>query len=270
MSSGPSARNENPRCGSSICGEEMPRSSSTPSIRATIRSSSSTLGRRRRTTRGGSETRDRSSVRARACAAGSRSRATRRPSAPERVENAAAVTAATERGVDVDAAGLDRQRGHGFFEQDRDMGRHRASEREAVELGRQTAGRERDRRAVCSSHCVSSHSSNLLPCPTSTTCLSSAGELAQRRRHQDATRAVEFDVVGVTDEQPLQSARLFVETRQRHQPLLNRLPLRPADTAEGSGSGSAVRTRPRLAAMRNASRAWRGSPSDPCCPAPDA
>jgi len=34
MSSGPSKRNEKPRAGSSICGEDTPRSSATPSTAA--------------------------------------------------------------------------------------------------------------------------------------------------------------------------------------------------------------------------------------------
>jgi hypothetical protein len=50
-------------------------------------------------------------------------------------------------------------------------------------------------------------------------------ELAQRWRNQNPAGAVKLHVVGVTDEEALQPANLVVETGQRHQALLNRLPL---------------------------------------------
>ena len=53
-----------------------------------------------------------------------------------------------------------------------------------------------------------------------------AGELAQRRRNQNASGAVDLHVRGVADQQPLQIARARVEAGQAHQPLLNGLPIR--------------------------------------------
>src|SRR6201987_1528813 len=115
MSSGPSARKENPRWGSSSCGEETPRSKSTPSIVATLASSrtcGSSENQARRKTNRGSRLGFRSGI---AVDADESARGA------QRIEHAAAVSAATESGIDVAAFGLDRQRGHGFLEQDRAM-----------------------------------------------------------------------------------------------------------------------------------------------------
>src|ERR1700674_409715 len=93
---------------------------------------------------------------------------------PECFQDAQGVSAAPEGCVEVDAVGLDCQRGHGFLEQDRDViaMRHQ-SEKPSSSGGRPPAGNA-TACAVRPCHCSSSQSSNLLPCPTSTTRLSSA------------------------------------------------------------------------------------------------
>src|ERR1700686_4464438 len=90
------------------------------------------------------------------------------------VQNAQGVSSAPEGCVEVDAVGLDGQRGHGFLEQDREViaMRHQ-SEKPSSSGGRPPAGNA-IACAVRLCHCSSSQSSNLLPCPTSTTRLSSA------------------------------------------------------------------------------------------------
>src|ERR1700681_1202033 len=89
------------------------------------------------------------------------------------VENAQGVSSAPESRVEVDAVGFDCQRGHGFLEQDRDViAIGHQSEKPSSSGGRPPAGNA-IACAVRPCHCSSSHSSNLLPCPTSTTCLSS-------------------------------------------------------------------------------------------------
>src|ERR1700730_13325544 len=93
---------------------------------------------------------------------------------PQRVENAQGVSAAPEGSVNVDTVGFDRQRGHGVLEQDRDViaMRHQ-SEKPSSSGGRPPAGNA-TACAVLPCHCSSSQSWTLLPCPTSTTRLSSA------------------------------------------------------------------------------------------------
>src|SRR6266446_9385286 len=89
------------------------------------------------------------------------------------IENAQGVSSAPEGCVEVDAVGFDRQRGHGFLEQDRDViAMWHQSEKPSSSGGRPPAGNA-TACAVRPCHCSSSQSSNLLPCPTSTTCLSS-------------------------------------------------------------------------------------------------
>ena len=102
MSSGPSKRKEKPRAASSICGEEIPRSSSTPSTCASARaartSGSSENHARRKTKRASS----RASAAAEDSACGSRSTPTRRPPRAKSGEHGARMTAATVGRVDVD------------------------------------------------------------------------------------------------------------------------------------------------------------------------
>ena len=87
-------------------------------------------------------------------------------------ENGPRMAAAAERRVDVGAVRPDRQRRHGFFEQDGDMdivGHQR--EKPSSSGGRPPAGNA-IACAVSTCHCASSQSSNFWPWPTSTTCLS--------------------------------------------------------------------------------------------------
>ncbi len=83
-------------------------------------------------------------------------------------QHGARVAAAAEGGVDVDAARLDRQRRHGFIEQDGDMA---AIGHQSVKPS-SSGGRPPSGKAIAwevsACHCASSHNSNLRPCPTST------------------------------------------------------------------------------------------------------
>src|SRR6185295_8017898 len=88
-------------------------------------------------------------------------------------ENSSAVPAPAERRVDIGTAGFDRQRGHGFFEQDGDMAAISHQRENPSSSGGNPAGNTTTC-SVRSSHFASSHSSNLFPCPTSTTRLLSA------------------------------------------------------------------------------------------------
>ena len=76
------------------------------------------------------------------------------------------MAAAAERGVDIDTVRLDRQRRHGFFEQDGEMNsivqRGRYSEKPASSDGRPARGKA-IACAVCACHLASSHNSNLWP-----------------------------------------------------------------------------------------------------------
>ena len=84
-------------------------------------------------------------------------------------EDAARVPAAAEGGVDVRAAFPDRQRRNGLFEKDGDVvAIGHQSEKPSSSGGSAPAGNA-GARAVASCQRTSSHSSNLLPCPTSTT-----------------------------------------------------------------------------------------------------
>src|SRR5450755_1291788 len=89
------------------------------------------------------------------------------------IENAVAVSTAAEGSIQVNPVALDRQGGHGFLEQDRYViaMRHQ-SEKPSSSGGRPPAGNA-TACAVRPCHCSSSQSSNLLPCPTRTTRLSS-------------------------------------------------------------------------------------------------
>src|SRR5262249_19545189 len=83
-------------------------------------------------------------------------------------EDRARVPATTERRIDVNAIRIDRERAENFVEQDGDVfaiGHQRL--KPSSSGGRPPAGK-RIARAVCSFHFASSHSSNLLPCPTRT------------------------------------------------------------------------------------------------------
>ncbi len=92
---------------------------------------------------------------------------------PEPLEDPAAVPAAAEGSVDIGPVDLDRQRGHRFFEEDRDMAAiGHQSEKPSSSGGSPPAGKASDS-SVRSSHFCSSHNSNRLPCPTSTMRLSS-------------------------------------------------------------------------------------------------
>ncbi len=270
MSSGPSARSENPRSGSSICGDEMPRSSSTPSTRAMPQASSAERELRKP---GAAKSEARVGPRAGGGLGGGIAiewqRGARRGPSAERMRRA--VPAAAEGGVDVRAVGLDSQRGHGFLEQDRNVVAIAASEREAVELGRQIAGRKRHRGApFARATCVSSQSSNLLPCPTRTTRLSSAAYCRSAGGTRMRPARVEHDVVGVANEQSLQAAELVVEARERHQPLLDRLPLgkrieqQAVPGIGGQHQAAGIARGQRFAVL------GRESPAGPCCPVPDA
>jgi hypothetical protein len=53
----------------------------------------------------------------------------------------------------------------------------------------------------------------------------SAGKLAQRRRHEDATRPIHLDIGGVANQEAMQITRAWVEARQAHEPLLNGFPV---------------------------------------------
>ena len=91
----------------------------------------------------------------------------------EPLEDFSAVTAPAKGSVDVSTVVLDRQRGHRFFEEDRDMAAiGHQSEKPSNSGGSPPAGNASES-SVCSSHFCSSHNSNLLPCPTSTIRLSS-------------------------------------------------------------------------------------------------
>ena len=80
----------------------------------------------------------------------------------ERGEDAPAVPATAEGAVDVDAVAPDRQRGHGFIEQDRDMAAiHFQREKPSSSGGRPPGNAIAC--AVCSVQRASSQSSNLLP-----------------------------------------------------------------------------------------------------------
>ena len=171
MSSGPSARYEKPRAGSSICGEETPRSRSTPSTCASARpssTSSSSENHARRNAKRGS-----SSAAASRAASGSRSSAT-----------------VDRRGPDARGSRANGRRARTWRRRTR---RRRAAQSAATAScsrtgtcstsvyratpsssgGSPSVGKAAAC-AVCADHCVSSQTSNLWPCPTSTTCLSSA------------------------------------------------------------------------------------------------
>ncbi len=118
----------------------------------------------------------------------------------------AGVSAAAEGGVDVDAVGLDRQRGHGFVEQDRDMvAIGHQSEKPSSSGGRPPAGNA-TACAVRSSHLLLVPELELVALADQHDVLVERRVLAQRRRHENATGRVDLDVVGVADEQALQAA----------------------------------------------------------------
>ena len=50
-------------------------------------------------------------------------------------------------------------------------------------------------------------------------------ELPQRWRYENATGAIERYIISVTNEQTLKAANAFVEARELHESLLDRLPL---------------------------------------------
>jgi len=90
----------------------------------------------------------------------------------ETIENGAGMAAATEGRVDVAAAWSDRQRRHGFFEQDGDMAAiGHQSEKPSSPGGNPSAGNA-IACAVSTCHCACPQISNFRPWPTSTTCLS--------------------------------------------------------------------------------------------------
>src|SRR2546423_14375393 len=85
------------------------------------------------------------------------------------IENAHGMSSAPEGCVEVDAVGFDRQRGHGFLEQDRDViAMWHQSEKPSSSGGRPPAGNA-TACAVRPCHGSSSQTSNLLPFPPSTT-----------------------------------------------------------------------------------------------------
>jgi hypothetical protein len=143
----------------------------------------------------------------------------------EALQDCAAVPAAAEGAVGVCAVAFDRQRGHGFFEQDRDMAAIRHLKGEAVELGRKTTRGEHDRLRGLLRPPGFVPEFELVALTYQNDMLVERGVLAQRRRHQNAPRAVEFDVIGVSYEQTLQAANAPIETRQRHEARLDRFPL---------------------------------------------
>src|SRR5207253_386984 len=100
-------------------------------------------------------------------------------------ENQATVSAAAECAIDVGAFRLHVERSDRFFEEDRRVLARGHSEKPSSSGGRLPAAKPRDFAIVSSQFCWF-HSSNFLPCPTSTTCLSScaysrrAGEMSTR------------------------------------------------------------------------------------------
>ena len=111
------------------------------------------------------------------------------PSAPRRCEDRARMPAAAERRVDVDAGRLDRQRRHGFFEQDGDMGAiGHQREKPASSGGSPSAGNAMAC-AVCDLPLRLVPELELAALPDEHDALVEAGIAAQRRRHQDASRA---------------------------------------------------------------------------------
>ena len=115
------------------------------------------------------------------------------------------MSAAAERRVDVRAVGSNRQGGDGFLEQDGNVVTAGHQRLKPSSSGGKPPEGNVIVRAVASCHFVSSQSSNLLPWPDEHDVMVELGVLAKRRRNQDASRGVHLDVVGVTDEQPLQA-----------------------------------------------------------------
>ena len=224
MSSGPSARSEKPRAGSSICGDEMPRSRSAPSIardaeRLRAPAGSSENHARRNAKRGSSI------ARAAAPAPGSRSSATRRPDGPSASEDAPRVAAAAERRVDVDAVRDGPPARRRLLRAGRERGRHRRHQREKPSSsGGRPPGGNVIARAVCVVPARRVPQLELVALAHEHDVMLERRVLAQRGRDEDAAAAVDVDVVGETDEQPLQAADLGIERRQRHEARLDRLP----------------------------------------------
>ncbi len=180
----------------------------------------------RRTSRRERRSADRRAPRALAAAAGSRSNARSRPVGRERREDRAGVPAATERGVDVRAVRSDRQRGDGFFEQDGNVVTATHQRLKPSSSGGRLPRGERDRAGGLLLPLRVVPQLELVALPHEHDVMVEAGVLAQRGRHEDAAGAVHVDFVGVTDEEPLQSADLVVERRQPHESRLDRLPRR--------------------------------------------
>lgn len=118
MSSGPSARKLKPRAGSSTCGEDTPRSSNTPDTFDAAR-------RKRAAHRGKAVMHDREARIGHRLRRLDRSRILverdQPPGRPEPREHRAAVTAAPERAVDVDAVRTRHERFDRFVQQHRPM-----------------------------------------------------------------------------------------------------------------------------------------------------
>src|SRR5882724_621029 len=95
--------------------------------------------------------------------------------------------------------------------------RHRSSKREAVELGRQRARLERNGLRGLRLPLRVTPQLESMSLTDENNMLVEARVASQRGGNENAARAVELDVVGVTDKKPLQIADLLVERRKPHQ-----------------------------------------------------
>ena len=115
------------------------------------------------------------------------------------------MAAAAERGVDVGAVRSDRQRGDGFVDQDGNVATiGHQSEKPSSSGGSPPAGNVIVRRGLLLPLRLVPQL-ELVALPDEHDVMVEPGVLAQRRRHEDAAGAVHVDVVGVTDEEPLQT-----------------------------------------------------------------
>src|SRR6266571_2505095 len=222
MSSGASNRKLKPRCGSSSCGEDTPRSNNTPSTPPEHSAASVACNSPKRAWTGVS--RGSRISRAAATASGSRSIAISRPRGPAAQESAGCdrpcrrsrPRTCRPRATRLRARRLPGGGGRG--------GAHQRSQREVFGAGRRVGAylRERPRQLLVPRGDIPDL--EMASLPDQNHVFLEAGELAQRARHEDAALRVELEFLGEPDEQPLPPARLFVEAGKRLRFRADRLP----------------------------------------------